>query len=453
MSGIIVDNTGKSSGLVKASSTGAGVSWQSSIQTSNFTAENGKGYFIDTSSSAITVTLPSSPSAGNLISFKDYAGTFGTNNLTIARNDEKIQGITANSTISTNKASITCLYVDSTEGWVFTQEYNVDTLGAAEYVAATGGSITTSGNFKIHTFTSSGTFNVTSQGNPLGSSEVSYMVVAGGGGGMMGGGGGGAGGFREGKTPQDSYTSSPLDAGSGIQVSEQAYPITVGAGGAAPNAGPSATPSDKGSNSVFSTITSAGGGGGGNGSVPAPYPNPFGPPNSTGVHFGEPGGSGSGAIKFFNVLDTASGGSGNTPPVSPSQGNDGGDCPGPGGGSGGGGGGASSAGADVPNSNVAAGGNGGNGIATQITASPVTRAGGGGGGGRSDSPGNPNQSGGSAGPGGGGAGGQSKPAGAGGSGSANTGGGGGGGGKKDGETGNGGAGGSGIVVIRYKFQN
>ena len=430
------------------------IDWQAKVTSDGSTVTTmiaGQGYFVDNSSAAGIVKLPASAAIGDTIAIKDYAGNFGTNKLTIQRNGHNIQGQAVNGLIGTNRASLFLVYVDSTKGWLYTNEHNVADLQEVSFISATGGTVTTSGNDKIHTFTGDGNFVVASVGNDAGGTDkVSYMVVAGGGAGMAGGAGGGAGGYREGKTPATPYTASPKNAPAGLTVSAQTYPITVGGGGTQPNPG-SVTPGGKGSNSVFSTITSAGGGGGGNGPTPGGYSNPFGPP-TCGVHFGEPGGSGSGAIKYYNVLATATGGSGNTPPVSPSQGNDGGDCPGPGGGSGAGGGGAASAGADVPNSNVAGGGNGGNGTASEITASSVTRAGGGGGGGRSDSPGNPNQGGGSAGPGGGGSGGSSKPATAGTSGSSNTGGGGGGGGKKDGETGNGGTGGSGIVVIRYKYQ-
>ena len=431
------------------------ISWQSVVVSDGSTVTTmvaGRGYFVDNSSASGIVKLPISASAGDTIAIKDYAGNFGTNSLLIQRNGHNVQGVANDSKLSTNRASAVLVYVDATKGWLYSVESNPADLQNKAYISATGGTVTTSGNDKIHTFTGDGNFVVASVGNDAGGTDkVSYMVVAGGGAGMAGGAGGGAGGYREGKTPATPYTASPKNAPAGLTVSAQTYPITVGGGGTQPNPGPT-NPGGKGSNSVFSTITSTGGGGGGNGPTPGGYSNPFGPP-TCGVHFGESGGSGGGAIKFYNVLATASGGSGNTPPVSPSQGSDGGDCPGPGGGAGGGGGGAASAGADVPNSNVAGGGNGGNGTASEITASPVTRAGGGGGGGRSDSPGNPNQGGGSAGPGGGGAGGSSKPATAGTSGSSNTGGGGGGGGKKDGETGNGGAGGSGVVVIRYKYQN
>ena len=391
-----------------ATSTGFGetyngaVNWQSAIKTSDFTAVSGEGYFVNTTSGAITVTLPASPSAGAIVAIKDYAGTFATNNLTIARNGSNIQGAANNSLIETNRASVVLVFADSTKGWLYTNESNVGDNTFTPFVAATGGTITTSGDFKIHTFTSSGTFTVTSAGSPTGSTTVDYLVIAGGGGsGSEVGGAGGAGGYRE---------SFPNPATGGLSVSAQGYPITVGAGGAG-NSAPGGGPGTQGSSSVFSTITSAGGGSGG-GKVNAG---------------GGAGGSGGGAAYF------GGGGSGNSPSVSPPQGNNGGGAPGSV--SGGGGGGASSAGGNGP------GGNGGNGTASSITGSSVTRAGGGGG---SGSPSDGTTAG-AAGPGGGGAGSDS---GAGNAGTANTGGGAGGGLTPPA----GAAGGSGIVVIRYKFQ-
>jgi len=140
---------------------------------------------------------------------------------------------------------------------------------APKFVSGTGGCETTSGNFKIHTFNSPGTFCVSCAGDCKGSNTVSYVVVAGGGGGgggaNCGGGGSGGGGFRESKSSFDSYTASPLDACGGLPVSVQGYPITVGGGGS----GGSGTGGrgQSGSNSIFSSITSAGGGGGGGGGV------------------------------------------------------------------------------------------------------------------------------------------------------------------------------------------
>src|SRR6056300_800442 len=176
------------------------VQWQSVITADGSTGTSavaGNGYFIDTTSATHTLTLPGSPSAGDTIAIKDYAGTFATNNLTIARNGNNIQGVANDSLISTNRASIVLVYIDATKGWLYTNESNVADLQDIRYVTATGGTITTSGDFKVHTFTGDGCFVVSCGGNPAGSSSVDYLVVAGGGGahGDAGGGGGG-GGFR-----------------------------------------------------------------------------------------------------------------------------------------------------------------------------------------------------------------------------------------------------------------
>src|SRR6056300_1883672 len=128
------------------------IDWQAVITADGSTSTNavsGQGYFIDTTSAAHTITLPSSPSIGDSIAIKDYAGTFGTNNLTIARNGSNILGVANDSLISTNRASLTLVYVDATKGWLYAVESNVADLEAPTFIEATGGTITTSGNFKI----------------------------------------------------------------------------------------------------------------------------------------------------------------------------------------------------------------------------------------------------------------------------------------------------------------
>ena len=95
----------------------AGTSWQT-VKTSGFTAVTSYGYFCDTTSAAFTATLPASPTLGNEISFIDYAGTFNTNNLTIGRNGNKIQGASEDLIVSTQRAAFTLVYVDSTQGWL-----------------------------------------------------------------------------------------------------------------------------------------------------------------------------------------------------------------------------------------------------------------------------------------------------------------------------------------------
>ena len=366
------------------------INWNTTPQYNNITLVSGTGYFINTTAGATTMTLPASPSVGDFVALKDYAGTFGTNKLTIDRNGSNIQGSANNSDLTTNRASVVLQYIDATKGWLYIVENNVGSL-QPPYVAATGGTITTSGDFKIHTFTSSGTFTVTAPGTSDGSNTVDYLVVAGGGGGAgfggcgLGGGGGGAGGYRE---------SFPNPATGGTPVTAQAYPITVGGGGGA---------SVSGSNSIFSSITSAGGG---RGAV-----NPG---------AGTAGGSGGGASAGGAV------GAGNTPPVSPSQGNNGGSGTGNLGitvTTGGGGGGKGGVGANSAGSGTRAAG--GSGQASSISASPVTYAGGGRGALHTDTSSN--------------------------NGTANEGDGG------DGMGGGGGnpagSGGSGIVIIRYKYQN
>ena len=406
------------------------IDWQSVI-TGNTTMVAGRGYFVNTTGGAVSMTLPSSASIGDSIAIKDYAGTFATNNLTILRNSHNIQGVANNSLIKTNRASVTLIYVDATKGWLFTHEHNVANLEQIVHIAATGGTVATSGDYKIHSFTGDGNF-VVSQGNIGPGTAADYVVVAGGaGGGRTHAGGGGAGGYREAKQPAAPWTASPLATSTGVTVTSQTYPITVGAGGAggtSPVPTPQDNPGAAGSNSVFSTITSAGGGGGGGG-------------NAAGVAGGSGGGS----------SPTPGRGAGNTPPVSPPQGN-------PGGVSGGtavshgGGGGAGAAGGDSPSTGV--GGVGGAGIASSITGSSVTRAGGGGAGGADNYPSPPATGSPGAGGSGGGAAGGAVSGGTGAAGSANTGGGGGGGGYNHSPVnrGSGGAGGKGIVIIRYKYQ-
>ena len=94
-----------------------GTSWQS-IKTSAYTASAGEGVFCNTTSSAFTVTLPSSPSLGDEVSIIDYAGTADTNNITIGRNSEPIQGVAEDLTVATERAAFTLVYVDSTQGWL-----------------------------------------------------------------------------------------------------------------------------------------------------------------------------------------------------------------------------------------------------------------------------------------------------------------------------------------------
>ena len=403
--GATITNSGTANGFGAAGA----VNWQTTIKTGDFTAVSGEGYFVNTSSGAVSVTLPSSPSAGAIVAVSDYAKTFDTNTCTLSRNGSNIGGAADDALISTEGITITLVYADSTKGWIVTESGLQSEAPGAEFIAATGGTVTTvCTNFKIHTFTSPGTFQVTNAGNAGGSNKISYLVVAGGGGsGQYYGGGGGGGGFRESKSPDTPYTASPLDETNGLSVCATSYPISIGAGGT--NRG-GAQPGLDGSNSVFSIITSTGGG--------------FGGGNNPGGATGGPGGSGGGG----GGTAGGAGGSGNTPPTNPPQGQNGATV---GGTIAGGGGGATGVGGNNPDKRQ-----GGVGATTSITNSPVGYAGGGGGGPESPT--------------------ATAPCGSGGvntpspvspaslrCGQTNRGGGGG---------ADGGNGGSGIVVIRYKFQ-
>jgi len=318
--------------------------------------------------------------------------------------------------------------------------------GGNPFVEASGGTETTSGDYKIHTFASPGTFSVSAAGDGSTANLVDYFVVAGGGGGgnngypqQRSGGAGGGGGFRLSNvtgqvaapvmSPLAALAPSPIG---GLAVTKQDYPITVGAGGAG---GQPATNNGqftgfRGGDSIFSTITSTGGGGGNGHPLISggPSPVPAGPAT---------GGSGAGGNSITN---------GNTPPTTPPQGNNGGQgtatppatfaCGG-GGGAGGNGG----------NASGSSGGQGGIGsyVSDAIAdATPTTYG----------TPGPVSNTRYFSGGGGGISGGGASPAGGGtafgGSNAAdNTGGGGGG---ENFNQGNAAAGGSGIVILRYKFQ-
>ena len=310
MSGKVANNPYRASGVVAALAEGrtGTVDWCSSIQTTGFTATTATGYFVNTTCAAITVTLPASPSVGDIVSVADYASTFATNNVTLGRGGSKINGACTCAILSTKGQSITMVYADATRGWKNTMDSTSDVTGATNY-------------------------------------NVQYLVLAGGGGGGANyGAGGGAGGMR-------------LVASKSFQVAEgTGYPITVGGGGA--GSVPGGCYGTSGSNSIFSSITSAGGGGGGHSQLA-----------------GRAGGSGGGGGGCPGCV--GAGGAGNTPPISSPlggpQGSDGGAGTGPGGG---GGGGHSEAGQAA-----SGGGRGGAGTASAIVSAPssVSYAGGAGG--------------------------------------------------------------------------
>jgi len=304
--GTTIVNNGTQTGFGRTGT----VDWDTTAKTASFTAVSGNGYFVNTTSAAITLTLPASPSAGDIVAVKDYAFTFATNNLTVNGNGSPIGGVdgTINPFYDTNGTSKTFIYVDGTKGWLVVNE-STDTSQESNptFISATGGTITCCGDYKIHTFTGPGTFCVSSIGNPTGGpNSVDYLIVAGGGGMGYGyGGAGGAGGYRA-----SGFGPSPLQA-TAIPVSVQGYPISIGGGGAGSpvNPGNPDYPCGSSPGSVTSGmgLTSTGGGGGASGK--------FG-------RVGKPGGSGGGSSGGA-PNSTQAGGTGNAPPVSPPQGNPG----------------------------------------------------------------------------------------------------------------------------------
>ena len=399
-----------------ASQTGFGktgaVDWQTTPKTSTFTAVNGEGYFVDTSSGAITANLPAG-SAGAIIAFADYAKTFDTNGLTLNPNGtDKIRGIAGGASLTTEGQGTTIIFVDSTQGWIDVIDSTASLTGNDNLVAS-GGTVTTSGDYKIHSFTGPGTFSVSQVSQTAADNVVSYLVVAGGGGsaGSNWVGGAGAGGFREFRgTNSGCYAVSPLNGSTPITVTATNFPITVGGGGAG-GAGSPAADGVVGNASTFSTVTSAGGG--------------------FSVKYAASGAAPSGGSGAGGTANSGTSGSGNTPPVSPPQGSSGGTASGNGGAGGGGAGGVA-----LPRNCGGAGGGpgpcsvtiaGGASVPTSITGSAVDYSQGGIGIGGSPGGFSPSPN----------------------SGAANTGKGGSG---ATAASGNGGTGGSGIVVIRYKFQ-
>jgi hypothetical protein len=296
----------------------AGIAWQSVVTASTLTAVAGRGYWIDTTSNACTVTLPASATNGDTIILADYARKWGTNSVTINQNSLNFQGYASpNPVYNTDGQSVTLVYSGATKGWIPTVDDDVT-------------------NEVPQTYT------------------VDFLVIAGSGGGAYYYGGcGGAGGYR------NSYSTESSGGGGSSESSltfnpSTVYTITVGGAGAGTPGTPSTpnTGSSGGNSSIsgtgITTITSSGGGGGGSGGVSA---------NLAGASGGSGGGGGG------NVAGSQPGGSGTA-----NQGYAGGAG---GNTTRGGGGGAGGVGGVGPAGGFGAGGVG---LASSITGSSVTRA-------------------------------------------------------------------------------
>lgn len=217
---LVTFTSGTKDVFVSAPAERFGPNWQT-VQTGNFTTSSNCAYPVDTTSAAITATLPASPKVNDIISFVDYAGTFATNNLTINPNGNKLDGVTPNQLVATNRAYLNLLYVNSTQGWI--------TIS-----------------------------NVT----PNAQRTINYLIVAGGAGGGGGhGGGGGAGGY----ITNNGGTALNVNVGT-------SYSVVIGAAGA--GGVYNSTVATNGSDSTAFSLTAIGGGRGGcQNATGGPYPN------------------------------------------------------------------------------------------------------------------------------------------------------------------------------------
>src|SRR5210317_621556 len=126
-----------------------GTSWQSSIfvadGSTGLTVEAGKGYWINTTSGTVTVTLPGSATVGDTIELSDYARTWASNNVTINPNSLNYQGNSSpNPEYSTNGQSVRIVYSGTTQGWIPTSDDDVtfetvQFVGTTDFLVVAGG--------------------------------------------------------------------------------------------------------------------------------------------------------------------------------------------------------------------------------------------------------------------------------------------------------------------------
>ena len=277
---------------------GGSVAWQS-VQTGNFTAVAGKAYPVNTTSGAITVTLPASPSAGSIVQLTDYAGTWATNNVAIAPNGSNINGKTANFLATTNRESIAFVYIDATQGWVpysginatAVSQYNASYLlvaggaGGGSFNAGGGGAggmLTGTINFTIGSIYtvivgSGGAGGVGNSGSGAAGSLSSFTgsnnAIGGGGGGAYpagapGNGGSGGGGGTVASPVLYGLGTAGQGNNGGVEQSSNVSPYAGAGGGGAGAVGQSANPGNGGAglaSSITGTSTFYAGGGGGGG--------------------------------------------------------------------------------------------------------------------------------------------------------------------------------------------
>ena len=112
--------TTNGSGTIAFTSVGVNFTWET--KTSAFNVSSNKGYFVDTTGGAVTATLPASPTAGDIVRFIDLSATFDSNNLTVARNNKKIQGDASDMTVATERAGFSLVFSGDTQGWLLMEK-------------------------------------------------------------------------------------------------------------------------------------------------------------------------------------------------------------------------------------------------------------------------------------------------------------------------------------------
>ena len=127
-------------GSGSASSGGGGISWQA-VQNTNFIAVKNNGYLVNTTTGNVTVSLPSSPTLGDIVTIMDYASTASANAFILYPNGNKIQGNTANVNVQSSGAALGLVYTDTTRGWLPYSGFPTSPIGnyAMDYLIAAGG--------------------------------------------------------------------------------------------------------------------------------------------------------------------------------------------------------------------------------------------------------------------------------------------------------------------------
>ena len=128
--------------------------WDTGIKTSSFTAEAGRGYWINTTSGAVTVTLPASANAGDTIEFSDYSRKWGTNAVTLNQNSLNFQGNTSpNPIYNTDGQSVKIVYSGATQGWIPSVDDDVTMetpqTVTTDFLVIAGGGGGGSGNYAV----------------------------------------------------------------------------------------------------------------------------------------------------------------------------------------------------------------------------------------------------------------------------------------------------------------